>query len=74
MNPNELSEDEKKIVVSLLNQLNYTLKDAARVFVIVQKLQNSFKQPGLKPTDSVKGNAKEKEVVVEPVAPTETPK
>jgi hypothetical protein len=53
----ELSEDELKIIVSLLFQLTYSLKNAQVVIPIVIKLQKHIKNPELLPENQPKPEA-----------------
>lgn len=44
-----LSQDDAKVIVNLLEQLNYKLKDARVVNMIIDKLNLFITQPDLKP-------------------------
>ncbi len=46
----DLSEDELKILINILNQLTFKLPDAIRVLPIVKKLEAGIKEPGLNAT------------------------
>lgn len=61
----QLSEDEIKVLVTLLEQLNYKLEGAAIVLPILKKLKSEIKQPDLEPA----GDA-DPIVPDEPVNPT----
>lgn len=47
-----LSEDEIKILITLLEQLNYKLEGAAVVLPILKKLKSGITQPDLQPKDN----------------------
>lgn len=61
-----LSEDDAKVLIHLLEQLSFKPKDARVVNKIIDKLQGAVKQPDLKPTEKPKGEAKTDVIAEEP--------
>lgn len=59
-----LSQDDAKVLINLLDQLSFKPKDARVVNKIIDKLQEAITQPDLKPSDKPKGEAKD-DVVAE---------
>ena len=65
-----LSEDEIKILVTLLEQLNYKLEGAAIVLPILKKLKGEIKQPDLKPSGNADPIPSDTPVNTEVIEPT----
>lgn len=65
-----LSEDEIKVLVTLLEQLNYKLEGAAIVLPILKKLKAGVTQPDLKPSEDANPVVPEEPVNPEVIEPT----
>lgn len=61
----ELSQDDIKLLLQLVNQLTFSPQDAKRIVPLVEKLEQGEKQPGVKIADAPEVITQEKRVSID---------